>query len=333
MSNRSEFVTTVMSELIKEFDDAQLDVIEKTLNTCLADFEVDRRNTEIAPYESFVPNYYPIFIARKKLAGRAIGTLKLYNYYLMDFFLNKPAPIEEMDSVLMLRYLYDFQKRKGVGNNTLDKVRIMISTFFEWAQREGYVARNFVGNIDPIKFTEKPRTPLNTEEIVMLRDACETYRERALVDLFLSTGIRLDEMMKLKWSDINLDTKSMLVLGKGSKYRTVLFNSEAKVSLLKYRLVRPGQSEYVFVSEKYPYKEIKHTAIENIIKRVSSRSGIAKKVSPHVLRHTFATMALAKGMPLEQLQKLLGHEKISTTLIYAKVELSQVEEEYKRCFA
>lgn len=333
MSKRDEVVTMVMNSLLDRFNNEQLDVIEKTLSDVVADYEIENRITDIVPSEDFVPSYYPLFIARKKLAGRSIGTLKLYSHYLMDFFLYKPAPIEQMDSSLMVAYLYDFQRRHNVSNRTLDSVRTVINGFFQWAANEGYVPKNFVGNIDSIKFVEKPREPLTEEEVVLLKDACITPREQAFVNLLLSTGVRISEAANIKWDDIDFDGKTIKVFGKGSKYRTVMFDSATKLALLRYKLAKLGDSENVFSADKYPYGSVKKRALEMMMNKVAKRARISHHVTPHVLRHTFATQALARGMSIEKLKTLLGHEDYSTTLIYAKVNLNQVESEYKRCFA
>ena len=328
---RNEFVTRVISKL-DNLSEEQRREVEQVLVEVISDYDLEVRQTAIVPAESFVPSYFGIFLAKKLLAGRSIGTIKLYKYYLMDFFLYKPAPIEKMDTTLMMRYLYDVQQRKQIGNNTLERIRIMLNVFFGWASNEGYIERNFVCNIDPIKFTEQPRNPLSDEEIEILRDACETSRERAIVDLLLSTGIRISELINIKWADIDMSQKTITVFGKGAKFRTVFFDSKTKVSLLKYKLIRPGNSEYVFVSERYPYAGIKKGGAHKIIKTLAAKSGIPKKITAHVLRHTFATQALARGVSLEKLKALLGHENCDTTLVYAKIEMNQVRHEYNVAF-
>lgn len=333
MSKRDEFVTTVLDELFDELSDKQMTLVERVLNSIAAEYEIEDRNTDIIVQNEFVPSYYGLFMTRKKLAGRSIGTLKLYNYYLMDFFLYKPVPIEEMDSSFMIAYLYDYQKRHKVSNRTLNHIRIVINGFFQWAVNEGYIKKNFVGNTDVIKYVEKPRQPLTDEEIVLIREACITDRETAFVNLLLSTGMRIGEVERLKWEDIDFNTKSIEVFGKGSKYRTVMFDSSAKIALLKYKMTKSGSSEYVFTSEKHPFNGMKKRSLELLLSRIVKRTSIAKPVSPHVLRHTFATQALSRGMSIEKLKTLLGHEDYSTTLIYAKVNMDQVGSEYRRCFA
>lgn len=328
---RDELVTRVMARLVG-LDDEQRQMVERVLVECISDYEVQMRQTAIVPAESFVPEWFGIFIAKKMLSGRAMGTVKLYSYYLMDFFLHKPAPIEEMDTSLMMLYLYDVQRRKGICNNTLERIRITLNVFFGWALNEGYVSSNFVSNIDPIKYVEKPRNPLTEEEEIMLRDACESCRDRAIIDVFLSTGVRISELVNIKWGDIDFQSKTIRIFGKGSKYRTVFFNAKTKVSLLKYKLLGHGDSEYVFVSERSPYSPIGKGCVHKVIKTLAKKSGVKSNVSAHVLRHTFATRALSRGMSLEKLKELLGHESCDTTLIYAQIEMNQVDYEYRRAF-
>ena len=332
MSSRDEFVTIVIEKLINEIPQEQFEIVRKVLVKCLTEYEIGKRCTDITLSNGLIPEWYGTFIARKKVAGRTIETLKLYNYYIVDFFLHMPVPLEEMDSTLMIQYLYSLQKRKGICNSTVNQCRIILNTFFQWAANEGHIRNNFVGNIDPIKYIEKPREPLTDEEVAILRNSCETFKELAIVDTFLSTGIRIAEMANLKWSDINMQNKTMTVFGKGSKFRTVMFDSTTKVSILQYKLTRPGDSPYVFVSDRKPYNGLTKGGIAHIMDKLNKRKTFSTNLSAHVLRHTFATKALARGMSLEKLRLLLGHENISTTLIYAKVDLTQVRQEYDKCF-
>ena len=332
LSKRNELIGMIISQLVEELSGEQLETVKRILEETVSDYEIEPRNTEIVPADEFVPKYYAIYLARKKLAGRSVETLKLYNFYLMDFFLNKPAPVDQMDSTLMIHYLYDYQKRKGVSNYTLDQCRIIINGFFAWAANEGYVAKNFVGNINPIKYIAKPRNPINEEEFEIVRCACETYRERAIVDILFYTGIRISELANLKWSDIDMNKKTMVILGKGSKYRTVVFNGITKVSLLKYKMSKCGNNEYVVTSDKYPYNGLNKSSIGIIIKKMNNRVQLSTKLTAHVFRHSFATVCLRKGMPIEQLRVLLGHKSLDTTLIYSKINLTDVEYEYHKCF-
>ncbi len=333
MSKRDEFIIKVLNTLKGEFSTEDLESIESALVETLSDYEITTRVTDVVEYGREVPEWYAIFLAKKRIAGRTMDTLKLYNKQIIDFFRNAPAPLDDMDGTLMFSYLYNYQKRRGVTNRTLDQVRIMLNAFFDWAASEGYIKKNFVASIDPIKYVERPRQPLTEEEVVLVRDACETYRERAIVDVFLYTGVRLSELANMKWSDIDLDKKTITVFGKGSKYRTVLFNSQTKISLLQYKLVRLGDSDRVFLSDKYPYNPINKEGVSAIIRKISSRANISARLTPHVFRHTFATQAIARGMAPDKLQELLGHENYATTQIYVQNDMAQTACEYKRCFA
>ena len=332
MTKRSELITRVMQVVAQYVSPDKLDDIKQSVVAIISDYEVEKRNVELIPASSWVPDFYATYIAQKTVAGRSVETLKLYNYYLSDYFLNAPAPIEQMDTSLALQYLYCLKKRKNISNRTLDQARLICNGFFEWAVNEGYIQRNFFGNIDPIKYVAKPRQPLTDEECAILRDSCLTFRERAMLDVFISTGIRVSEMVNMKWEDIDMQNKKIHVFGKGSKHRTVLFDSQTKVSLLRYKMVRPGDSPYVFVAEKYPYNDMKKSAIEHSIKRLAERSGLSAHITPHVLRHTFGTNCLRKGMALEQIQKLLGHEEIRTTQIYAATDMDQVNISYRKIY-
>ena len=328
---RDELVTRVMADL-NDLDDEIKIRIEQSLVKCLYDYDVTVRQTAIVPAESFIPQYFGVFIAKKMISGRAKGTLKLYNYYISDFFLHKPAPLDKMDTALMIRYLYDFQKRKNVCNSTLDSARIMLNTFFEWAYTEGYIKSNFVKNVDAIQYIEKIRNPLSGEDVELLREACKTDRERAIIDVLVATGVRISELINIKWNDIDMNEKLIVVFGKGSKFRRVVFDSRAKISLLRYKVSRNGDSPYVFVSDRKPYDGLKKAQMHNIIKAIAKRSGISAEVSAHIFRHTFATNALDRGMSLEKVKELLGHENCDTTLVYAKSGMSHIQHAYHMAF-
>ncbi|MCC2228520.1 tyrosine-type recombinase/integrase [Blautia fusiformis] len=213
---------------------------------------------------------------------------------------------------------------KGNTNRTIDGKRLIIHTFLDWCVKEEYLTKNVCSRINPIKFEAKPREPLSDIELELVRDACKDYREKALVELFYSTGCRVSEMVILKKTDIDFRTKEVHLFGKGSKHRISYINARAEVALKKYWLSRKGDSDSVISTVRQPYRGITKTQIEQIVRQIGERSGIGRHLYPHLIRHTTASMALERGMNVTDLQKMLGHEKLDTTMIYAKVAQESV---------
>lgn len=259
--------------------------------------------------------------------------MKTYNFYLTDFFEHINRPFEQVTTNDIRIYLYETQKRTGISNRTLDGKRLVINTFMDWCWKEGYIPNNPCASIKPIKFEEKPREPLSNMELEIVRDACENYRDKAMIELFYSTGCRLSEMVNLKISDIDFTSKEVHLFGKGSKHRTSYLNAKAEYMLKKYfELERPKESisDSVFVIFRKPYNEMHKESIYARIKAIQKRSGIERSLFPHLLRHTMATDALNRGMSVAEVKEILGHENLDTTMIYAKISHDSVKFNHKR---
>lgn len=270
---------------------------------------------------------------QKKIEGMSPESMKTYNFYLTDFFEHINRPFEQVTTNDIRIYLYETQKRTGISNRTLDGKRLVINTFMDWCWKEGYIPNNPCASIKPIKFEEKPREPLSNMELEIVRDACENYRDKAMIELFYSTGCRLSEMVNLKISDIDFTSKEVHLFGKGSKHRTSYLNAKAEYMLKKYfELERPKESisDSVFVIFRKPYNEMHKESIYARIKAIQKRSGIERSLFPHLLRHTMATDALNRGMNVAEVKEILGHEKLDTTMIYAKISHDSVKFNHKR---
>lgn len=203
----------------------------------------------------------------------------------------------------------------------------------DWCWKEGYLDFNPCAPIGPIKFDQKLIQPLTGLEMEALRDACETYRDKAMIELFYSTGCRLAEMCNLKMHDIDFYTKEVRLFGKGNKHRVSYLNAKAEYMLSRYfELERPKKApnDFVFLISRYPYSGMRREGVYTRIKRIQKRAGIERSIFPHLIRHTMATDALNRGMALVEVQELLGHARIDTTLIYAKVSNDSVKYNHKR---
>ena len=227
-------------------------------------------------------------------------------------------------------YLYNFQKNRHVGNRSMARRRLVINTFFQWCTDEGYITQNPCRQIRPIKYESKLREPLTGIEMELIRDACRTYREKAIIELFYSTGCRVSELVTLNKDDIDFRKGEVHLFGKGNKHRLSYINAKAEVALKKYLFTRKDDNEALFVSERKPYNRIKKTGVEKIVREIGERSEVGRRVYPHLIRHTTATDALERGMNVAEVQKILGHEKLDTTMIYAKVCQENVKYDHKR---
>lgn len=216
-------------------------------------------------------------------------------------------------------YLYNTQENRGISNRTLDGRRAAIHAFFEWAAGEGYVDKNPCRSIKNIKYERIQKKPLTDMELERIRQVCKTIREKAMVEFLYSTGARVTEACTVKKTDVDFHKGEVVVLGKGNKHRTTYLNARSKLLLKQYLASRDDDSEYLFVSERKPHGALKKEAIERIIKLIGERAELDRPLTPHLFRHTLATLMLQRGTPITEVQKILGHVNINTTMIYAKV--------------
>ena len=327
------FANEFVSKLDGKISDEALRTVLQELQVFASNYDINQRETHVVPYQSNIPDCYRVYMVAKKIEGMSPESMKTYNFYLTDFFEHINRPFEQVTTNDIRIYLYETQKRTGISNRTLDGKRLVINTFMDWCWKEGYIPNNPCASIKPIKVEEKPREPLSNMELEIVRDACENYRDKAMIELFYSTGCRLSEMVNLKISDIDFTSKEVHLFGKGSKHRTSYLNAKAEYMLKKYfELERPKESisDSVFVIFRKPYNEMHKESIYARIKAIQKRSGIERSLFPHLLRHTMATDALNRGMNVAEVKEILGHEKLDTTMIYAKISHDSVKFNHKR---
>lgn len=327
------FANEFVSKLDGKISDEALRTVLQELQVFASNYDINQRETHVVPYQSNIPDCYRVYMVAKKIEGMSPESMKTYNFYLTDFFEHINRPFEQVTTNDIRIYLYETQKRTGISNRTLDGKRLVINTFMDWCWKEGYIPNNPCASIKPIKFEEKPREPLSNMELEIVRDACENYRDKAMIELFYSTGCRLSEMVNLKISDIDFTSKEVHLFGKGSKHRTSYLNAKAEYMLKKYfELERSKESisDSVFVIFRKPYNGMHKGAIYARVKAIQKRSGIERSLFPHLLRHTMATDALNRGMNVAEVKEILGHEKLDTTMIYAKISHDSVKFNHKR---
>ena len=325
-----KFKSQFILRLSEHFESDVINVMIHDLNIVANDYDITQRERGLTIYQNDIPEIVKIFIACKKIEGYSNGTLMNYKNLLINFFIYVNKKIEDIQTNDIRVFLYQYQKERNISNRTLNKYQENLKAFFTWCYEEGYIQSNITRKLNAIKYEEKPRQSLTQLELEKVRNGCNTKRERAIIEFIYSTGCRVSELCIVKKNDIDWNDKSVHLFGKGSKHRTSFINAKAEYYLKEYLKSRDDDSEYLFVSERKPHDSIKKCGVEKIIREISKRSGISKKLTPHILRHTTATTALTNGMPIDEIQKILGHSSVNTTLIYAKTDMENVKIDHKK---
>ena len=303
-----------------------LEMVDISMNN----FDVKQKELQIISSNG-IPEVVKYFLASKAIANLSKNTLKQYHYKLTNFFNTIKKSYIDINPNDIRIYLYNFKIEHNAADNYVDSIRITLNTFFQWLTDNDYIQKNPCTKIDKIKYQAKRREPLTPFQLEKIRWNTNDVREKALIDFFFSTGCRVSECANVRLSDINWENRSIHIRhGKGDKERTVFFNAEAELTLKEYLKTRSDNTDALFVSIKSPHQPLKPHALEDIIKKVSERTGI--HLYPHKLRHTFATLGLNGGMPLEKLQALMGHTKLDTTLIYTKINQDDLRSEHQRIY-
>ena len=270
------------------------------------------------------------YIVDSRVNGLAARTLQNYEYNLHRFAACVQKPISDIDTADIRGYIRHLSDNRPLAVSSIQMHINILRAFFGWAVTEGVVQHNPMAKIKSLKIDKRSlRDALTQEELERVRDACQTYREKALIEFFVSSGCRLGEVTGLMVDDLNLHERCTVVLGKGHKLRTVYFSVRAKMLIETYLRERKG-GDALFSSMKMPFSPLKDTAIRRIVKMVGKRAGLRRNLYPHLLRHTFATNAINAGMRLVVVQHLLGHDNPNTTQIYAALADEEIHHEYNK---
>ena len=292
----------------------QIEIIEQTKKQ-----ETQKNNTDILNK----------FISSKEIEGCSTRTLNYYKDNITKMLDTINLPIDEITTEILRNYLADYKSNSSAGMVTIDNIRRTLSSFFAWLENEDYILKSPVRRIHKVKTTRRVKETLTDENLEKLRDTCSNVRDLAILELLISTGMRVGELTRLNISDINFQERSCIVLGKGNSEREVYFSAKSKMYIEKYLETRTDNNEALFVSLIKPYNRLGISGIEIVIRNLGREANI-NKVHPHKFRRTMATMAIDKGMPIEQVQKLLGHIKIDTTMEYAMVNQSNVKNSHRK---
>lgn len=320
------FINEVLKQLEGKVDEKQLKAIERTLYKCLKNKEI-REKKVVLPKDN--NEALDFFISAKKIEGCSIKSLNYY-YTTLVKMLDKVNVIYFSITTEDIRtYLSDYQENSGVSKATIDNMRRIISSFFSWLENEDYIMKSPARRIRKVRVGKIVKEIYTEENIELMRQNCKNTRDLAIIDMLYSTGMRVGELVRLNISDIDFENKECVVLGKGNKQRKVYFDAKTKIHLQQYLNSRKDSDPALFVSQLYPYNRLKISGVEIALRKIGEKLHISK-VHPHKFRRTLATKAIDKGMPIEQVQHLLGHTKIDTTLGYAMVDDENVKISHKK---
>lgn len=315
----------VVQGMLPFLDNAQLEELQYVLRQALQGktvVENDPMDDEQRGIEN--KRLIDLFIAAKRVEGCSEKSLKYYSVTISTMLKEVGKEIRHILTDDLRLYLTEYQAKRDSSKVTIDNIRRILSSFFSWLEDEDYILKSPVRRIHKVKTTASIKEIYTDEELELMRDNCESVRDLAIIDLLASTGMRVGEMVLLNREDIDFTERECIVLGKGDKERPVYFDARTKLHLRQYLDERCDENPALFVSLKAPYNRLNIGGVEVRIREMGQKLGI-KKTHPHKFRRTLATTAIDKGMPIEQVQRLLGHQRIDTTMMYAQVKQNNVK--------
>lgn len=319
-----EIIETVINDLNGAIDSNQERLLRSVLQRRLEGFLCDDYETGQRKVD-----YLSCFIAAKRVEGCSEKSLRYYESTIRNMIDEIQKPECRISTEDLRQYLDNYQRRGTVSKVTLDNVRRILSSFFSWLEDEDYIIKSPVRRIHKVKTGKTVKETYSDESLEIMRDYCDNPRDLAMIDLLSSTGIRVGELVRLNKADIDFENRECIVFGKGDKERKVYFDARTKIHLQKYLNSRMDDNEALFVSLLKPYDRLEISGVEIRLRNMGKKLNI-HKVHPHKFRRTLATVAIDKGMPIEQVQRLLGHQSIDTTLQYAMVNQTNVKNSFKK---
>ncbi len=318
---KQNLITDIVQGMLPYLSNAQTEKLHEVLQHTLFNYDVTlaEKSKEISG-----ENLVESFLSAKKIEGCSEKTLKYYYATIQSMLDEIKKDVKHIVTDDIRCYLTEYQANKKSSKTTIDNIRRILSSFFSWLEDEDYILKSPVRRIHKVKTGTNIKETYSDEALEIMRDNCVELRDLAIIDMLASTGMRVGEMVLLNREDVDFNERECVVFGKGNKERIVYFDARTKIHLQNYLSKRKDNNPALFVSLKAPYDRLKIGGVEVRLRNFGKQLGL-NKVHPHKFRRTLATMAIDKGMPIEQLQKLLGHSKIDTTLQYAMVKQSNVK--------
>lgn len=320
-----EKIVSIVNQMANFLNIAQMKKLQEVLLRTFSETEVSKK--EVGNEE-----YLSLYLDAKKIEGCSERTIHFYKTTIQKMFQHIGTPIRKVTTEEIRKYLVEYQKFNNCSKVTVDNVRRNISSFFSWLEEEDYILKSPMKRIHKIKTKQQVKETISDEAIEQLRDHCGCSRDLAMIDLFYSTGIRVGELVNLNISDINFEERECIVFGKGDKERKVYFDAKAKIHLQQYLNSRTDDNPALFVTLDAPYDRLKISGVEIRMRKLGRRLNM-ERIHPHKFRRTMATRAIDKGMPIEQVQKILGHSQIDTTMQYAIVNQTNVKTSHQKFIA
>lgn len=320
---KNTVINEIMLKMQNKLNYNQIEELKQTLEVTLYNYELTE-NISKEEIEISNKNFIDLFLSAKKIEGCSIKSMKYYKATIENMLKAINKNIKHIVTDDLRTYLTDYQINNHSSRVTIDNIRRILSSFFSWLEDEDYIIKSPVRRIHKVKTATNIKETYSDETLELMRDECRELRDLAMIDMLASTGMRVGEMVLLTKEDVNFTERECIVFGKGDKERVVYFDARTKIHLQNYLETRKDDNPALFVSLKSPYNRLEISGIEVRLRNLGRRLNIPK-VHPHKFRRTLATVAIDKGMPIEQLQKLLGHARIDTTLQYAMVKQSNVK--------
>lgn len=326
---KKRIIAEILSTMSPALTEEQTNMLQSALQSTLESVVMLPSESEQQQREQANEELLLAFVAAKKIEGCSEKTLHYYQATIEALLSHEAKRVEHLTTNDIRSYLANYQEERGSSRVTIDNIRRIFSSFFAWLEDEDYIAKSPVRRIHKVRTDSLVKEVLSDEQLEVLRDSCTEIRDLAMIDLLASTGMRVGELVRLNREDIDFHERQCLVLGKGNKEREVYFNARTKIHLKRYLESREDDTPALFVSFSAPHNRLSIGGIENRLRVLGKRAGL-NKVHPHKFRRTLATMAIDKGMPIEQVQRLLGHVKIDTTLHYAMVNQTNVKMAHRK---
>lgn len=318
---KQDLINDVIQAMLPYLNNAQTEKLQEVMQHELFNYEVLESESK---GKNSQQNLIELFLSAKRIEGCSEKSLKYYRATIKSMIDSISKEIKHIQTDDIRNYLTEYQEQKKSSRVTIDNIRRILSSFFSWLEDEDYILKSPVRRIHKIKTVSSIKETYSDEALELMRDNCSEIRDLAMIDMLASTGMRVGEMVLLNRNDIDFNERECIVFGKGNKERIVYFDARTKIHLQNYLESRTDNNPALFVSLKSPHERLKIGGIEVRLREYGKKLGL-QKVHPHKFRRTLATMAIDKGMPIEQLQQLLGHRKIDTTLQYAMVKQSNVK--------
>lgn len=327
-----QFRGEVMAKL-PYLDDETMKAVVSAIDSVATRYNIERVQNELIVYNGGLPDVCKAYLVSRSIEGLSQKTLQSYGQILGVFFRTMPKHLDKVTTNDLRVWLFNYGNERKVSNRTLDHYRTVVSEFFHWMAAEGWISADPSIQIKPIKYQKPQKKAMGQLDLEYIRDACKTPQEMAIIEVLYSTGCRVTELSRLKITDVDWEHKEVTLFGKGDKYRIAYLNARAVLALRRYLATRTDSNEHLIVSSRMPHNQLGKSGLERIVRRIAERAGsqLGVHITPHVFRHTTATLALQRGMPVQDVQRMLGHTNINTTMVYAEVDQNEVKSMHLKC--